>query len=250
MHHDHPLEIYDRHFMRNGPIMEEIKLLASCKVPVCTIYNLVNKKFRQKIRYADVYKVCKDLLQEQGQPTENHTELDAYIEALKEMKKQCKDTNYHFGGVYKNKQLIELDYVVVQNESMFMHSRSYSDIIYIDISNGTNKYDMGLILFSGINQERQNIVLAYALIREDIYSNYYNVFGTFFNKFLEENNPKTIITDVNYEMARALQSVIPANTIHLFCQWHVKRSIKDRFYKFNVKDATNAQKMIYEMMMQ
>lgn len=202
----------------------------------------------KKIRYADVYSVVKSLRGENAKVTEERSEFDAFISTLEEMKKEAKSSNFHFGGTYKEGKLTEIDYVVVQNEAMYLNSQNFSDLIYIDISNGTNKHDMGLILFSGINHERQSIVLAYALIREDIYSNYYNIFGTFFNKFNKENPTRTIITDINFEMEKALTSILTGNTIHLFCQWHVKRYIKDRFYKMNTKNATPPEKLLYDVL--
>ena len=57
MSHDHPLEIYDRHFVHNQHIKDEIKLLLSCKVPVCLINKTINDKYNQKIRYSDVYRL-------------------------------------------------------------------------------------------------------------------------------------------------------------------------------------------------
>jgi hypothetical protein len=131
---------------------------------------------------------------------------------------------------------------------MGYNSRHFYDIVYIDISNGTNKHDMGLIIFSGINHEKQNILLGYALIQADEYKCYYNVFGTFFNKFLKHRYPKLIITDINFEMSRALNDILTSKTIHLYCQWHVKRHLKSRFVHLNVMDAQSSSQLLYQLM--
>ena len=248
MHHDHPLEIYDRHYIANEPIMNEIKLLLDCKVPVCLIFNTINKKFQQKIRYADIYRMWKEILGHRS-ITEDKTELDLFIDLLEEMKKNNKHgTNFEYEWSNKEAKGIELQYVWVQTELMHYNSQKYYDIIYIDISNGTNKHDMGLIVFSGINHEKQSILLGYALVLEDEYNWYFNTFNAFFNKFLNGKYPKVVITDINFEISRALSDILTTKTQHLLCQWHVKRYMKSRFIHLNVMNAESSAQLLYQLM--
>ena len=171
-----------------------------------------------------------------------------FIELLEEMKNNNPLTNYHYDGKYKENKLIEIDYVAIQTELMYYHAQRFYDIIYIDMANGTNKHDMGLIIFSGINHEKQSVLLGYALILEDDYKNYYNAFGTFFNKFLQRKAPRLVITDIHFERSRALNNIITEETTHLFCQWHVKRFIKNRFIHLNVMNAQSSAQLMYEIM--
>jgi hypothetical protein len=248
MHHDHPLEIWDRHFMENGPIMEEIELLVKWKVPVWMIHKTINNKFQQKIRYADMYRIWKEL-SGQKSITEEKTEFDLFVENLEDMKSQNPNaTNYHFDGKSKDGKLVEIDYVWIQTELMYYNAQNFYDLIYVDISNGTNKHDMGLVVFSGINHEKQNIIMGYGLVLEDEYKWYYNLFGTFFNKFLKDKHPLVVITDMNFEMERALSNILTPQTHHLFWQWHVKRYLKNKFIHLSVMDATPSAQLTYNLL--
>ena len=248
MHHDHPLEIYDRHYISNEPILNEIKLLLECKVPVWLIFNTINKKFQQKIRYADFYRMWKEIVGNKPL-TEDKTELDLFIDLLEEMKKNNKyGTNIDYEWTSKELKGIELKYAWIQTDLMYYNSQNYYDIIYVDASNGTNKHDMGLIIFSGINHEKQNILLGYGLILEDDWKWYYSLFNAFFNKFLNWRYPRVVITDINFEMSKALSDVLTTKTQHLFWQWHVKRYIKSRFIHLNVMNAESSAQLLYQLM--
>ena len=235
--------------MHNEPIMKEIKLLLDCKVPVCLIYNTINKKFQQKIRYADVYRICREI-SGQKQLVEDKTEFDMFVELLSDMKKKNPNgTNFQYDGTTtKENKIVEINYVVVQTELMHYNSQRFYDIVYVDVSNGTNKHDMGLILFSGINHEKQNVLLGYALALEDEYKCYFNIFGTFFEKFLKNRQPRVVITDINFEMSKALSNILTDKTQHLFCQWHVKRYIKNRFIHLSVMNAESSAQMLYNLL--
>ena len=148
-----------------------------------------------------------------------------------------------------SRENIELEYLCVQTHSMHYNSKKFHDIIYVDISNGTNKHGMGLIIFSGINHEKQNVLLGYAMVLEDEYRWYYNVFGTFFKMFLFGKTPQTVITDINFEMSKALTDVLSPETKHIFCQWHVKRYLKTRFLQLNNFENESWSHMIYDAIM-
>lgn len=52
MWHNHSLELKDKHYLVNDPmILKEMDLFVKCKLSVGNIFNIVKKKYMIKIRY-------------------------------------------------------------------------------------------------------------------------------------------------------------------------------------------------------
>ena len=61
MHHNHPIEIQDKHIINNKQIEEEIKLFLKCRLTVAQMHSIINKKFGVKSRYQDVYNMVRNI---------------------------------------------------------------------------------------------------------------------------------------------------------------------------------------------
>ncbi len=61
MHHNHPIEIKDKHIISNKQIEEEIKLFLKCRLTVAQMHTIINKKFGVKSRYQDVYNMVRNI---------------------------------------------------------------------------------------------------------------------------------------------------------------------------------------------
>jgi hypothetical protein len=61
MHHNHPIEIKDKHIISNKQIEDELKLFIKCRLTVAQMHSVINKKFGIKSRYQDVYNLVKNI---------------------------------------------------------------------------------------------------------------------------------------------------------------------------------------------
>ena len=61
MHHNHPIEIRDKHIVSNKQIENELKLYIKCRMTVSNMMSCVNKKFGVKVRYQDVYNMVRGI---------------------------------------------------------------------------------------------------------------------------------------------------------------------------------------------
>lgn len=61
LHHNHAIEIKDRHIIANKQIEEELKLFIKCRLTVAQMHHIINKKFNVKSRYQDVYNMVRNI---------------------------------------------------------------------------------------------------------------------------------------------------------------------------------------------
>jgi hypothetical protein len=85
MHHNHPIEIKDRHIINNKQIEEEVKLFIKCKLTVAQMYTVINRKFGVKSRYQDVYNMVRNLKrinEDRSQIKEYENDYEQLLEML------------------------------------------------------------------------------------------------------------------------------------------------------------------------
>ncbi|CAH9137704.1 unnamed protein product [Cuscuta epithymum] len=96
---------------------------------------------------------------------------------------------------------------------------NFSDVVSFDTSYLRNKYKMPLVLFIGVNQHYQFMLLGCALLSDDSPATFYWVMQTWL-KAMSDQPPKIIITDQEKAMNTVVSETFPS-TIHFFCQWQV-----------------------------
>lgn len=105
---------------------------------------------------------------------------------------------------------------------MHRYFMRYSDIVFIDTTQKTNKYDMSLVTISGISSDNKNIVLAFALIQKE-QAEVYEWILRKLKDFSGGLEPRCIITDYDLALCTAIERVYSApksggcGTTHLLC---------------------------------
>ena len=85
MHHNHAIEIKDRHIISNKQIEDEIKLFIKCRLTVAQMHTIINKKFTVKSRYQDVYNMVRNIKrvnEDRGQVKEYENDYEQLLEML------------------------------------------------------------------------------------------------------------------------------------------------------------------------
>ncbi|XLR18881.1 hypothetical protein S83_046793 [Arachis hypogaea] len=98
----------------------------------------------------------------------------------------------------------------------------FGDVLAFDATYGRNKYNLPVIVFSGVNHHMQTCVFGTAMVSCESQSSYVWVL----TKFLEcmgGKPPTAVITDGDRSMHIAIQQVFP-EAHHRLCAWHLIRN--------------------------
>ncbi|RYR78569.1 hypothetical protein Ahy_A01g003396 [Arachis hypogaea] len=98
----------------------------------------------------------------------------------------------------------------------------FGDVLAFDATYGRNKYNLPVIVFSGVNHHNQTCVFGAAMVSSETQASYVWVLS----KFLEcmgGKAPKAVITDGDKSMRFAIQEVFP-EAHHRLCAWHLLKN--------------------------
>ncbi|CAM9288476.1 unnamed protein product, partial [Laminaria digitata] len=102
-------------------------------------------------------------------------------------------------------------------------ARQFGGIVIQDNTCLTNRYDLKLMLFIGVDSENKSIVLAQGFFSDEqttsflwALKHYCNICG---------GHPELIITDADAAMTSAVAEFLP-NTVHLHCLWHLMKNAR------------------------
>ncbi|KAL6269325.1 hypothetical protein ACE6H2_026236 [Prunus campanulata] len=104
--------------------------------------------------------------------------------------------------------------------------RLYGDVVAFDTTFNTNRYDLTFAPILGVNNHGQTIVLACTFLSKETTESFIWMFEEF-KKAMQGGEPKTIITDQDAAITRAISIAFPT-TFHRLCIWHITS-------KFHVK---------------
>ena len=90
--------------------------------------------------------------------------------------------------------------------------RQYHDVVFMDATYKTNKHDMALTIFSGVNCDGYNTVLGYALVKRETSESYKWLLSNLIR--LSGIEPKVILTDFDASMCHGIEREFK-NTTHL-----------------------------------
>jgi len=96
------------------------------------------------------------------------------------------------------------------------------DVITFDTTYKTNMGYRPLGVFVGLNNHRQTIIFGAALLYDETIPSFKWLFETFL-KAMGGKKPKTIMTDQDAAMAKAISLVMP-ETFHGLCTWHIRQN--------------------------
>ncbi|RYQ91518.1 hypothetical protein Ahy_B09g097416 isoform G [Arachis hypogaea] len=99
----------------------------------------------------------------------------------------------------------------------------FGDVLAFDATYGRNKYNLPVVVFSGVNHHNQTCVFATAMVSCESQALYVWVL----RKFLECMGGKAlklVITNGDRSMRLAIQEVFP-EAHHRLCSWHLLRNV-------------------------
>ncbi|KAL4344767.1 hypothetical protein AHAS_Ahas11G0211300 [Arachis hypogaea] len=98
----------------------------------------------------------------------------------------------------------------------------FGDVLAFDATYGRNKYNLPVVVFSGVNNHNQTCVFATAMVSSETQSSYVWVLRKFL-ECMDGRAPKAIITDGDRSMRLAIHEVFP-DAHHRLCAWHLLKN--------------------------
>ncbi|XP_073064155.1 protein FAR1-RELATED SEQUENCE 5-like [Primulina eburnea] len=107
----------------------------------------------------------------------------------------------------------------------------FGDILSVDTTYRTNRYNLICAPFVGINQHRQNVLFGLAFMSDETESSFEWLFKTFLDS-MNGKQPETIFTDQCQAMMNAIETIFP-HSHHRLCQWHINQNAPSHFGSLN-----------------
>ncbi|KAK0596973.1 hypothetical protein LWI29_020610 [Acer saccharum] len=105
---------------------------------------------------------------------------------------------------------------------MILDYGQFGDMVSFDTTYRTNKENRPLAVFVGFNHHREIIIFGVALMYDETTDSFIWLFETFLEA-MSKKAPKTIFTNQDAAMAKAISFVMP-DTYHRLCTWHIMQN--------------------------
>ena len=105
---------------------------------------------------------------------------------------------------------------------MIIDYGQFGDVVSFDTTYKLNREHRPFALFMGFNNHRESIVFGAALMYDETADSFMWLFETFLEA-MSQKHPKTIFTDQDAAMAKAIKIVLP-DTYHRLCTWHLMQN--------------------------
>lgn len=112
--------------------------------------------------------------------------------------------------------------------------KMYPDVLFIDYTYKTNKYNMPLCIFNGVSASNKSFYIGFAFLRhedKDLHHWILSRVRELFRRVGKEEGPKVVLTDKEDVLIAGLEEVMPAS-YHILCVWHINKNILARATKF------------------
>ncbi|XP_026399627.1 protein FAR1-RELATED SEQUENCE 9-like [Papaver somniferum] len=166
-------------------------------------------------------------------------ETGGVLEYLQKM--QVNDPNFYSAIQVDEDDLITN--IFWADARMMLDYDLFGDVVCFDTTFRKNKEGRPFAMFVGVNHHKQSIIFGAALLYDESAETFIWLFDTF-SKAMSGKKPKSIFTDQDAAMAKALASQWP-ESCHRLCIWHIYQNaakhLSHVFHKFTnfATDFTN-----------
>ncbi|XP_057770058.1 protein FAR1-RELATED SEQUENCE 5-like [Salvia miltiorrhiza] len=107
----------------------------------------------------------------------------------------------------------------------------FGDVLSVDATYKTNKYDLICVPMIGINHHRTNVMFGLGFLSNEKAESYEWLFSTFLQAMYHKE-PSTIFSDQDMAIMNAIDSTFRESS-HRLCQWHINKNAVKHFGKLN-----------------
>ena len=110
----------------------------------------------------------------------------------------------------------------------------YPDVLFVDCTYKTNKYNMPLCILSGITACNKSFYIGFVFLLhedKDSYNRVMTQVKELYIRVRQEDGPEVVLTDKEDALIGNLHEIMPA-THHMLCVWHINKNIQARASKY------------------
>jgi hypothetical protein len=111
----------------------------------------------------------------------------------------------------------------------------FDDVVTFDTTFGTNKEYRPFGVFTGFNQFRETVIFGAAFLYDETFDSFKWLFETFLLVH-NQKHPRTIYTDQDIAMGKAVEHVFP-ETWHGLCTFHIGQNATKHLSKYNTEES-------------
>ncbi|XP_066165872.1 protein FAR1-RELATED SEQUENCE 5-like [Oryza sativa Japonica Group] len=120
---------------------------------------------------------------------------------------------------------------------------AFGGVVIFDSTYRVNKYNLPFIPFIGVNHHRSTTIFGCGILSNESVNSYCWLLETFLEA-MRQVHPKSLITDGDLAMAKAISKVMPG-AYHRLCTWHIEENMSRHLRKPKLDEL---RKLIYESM--
>ncbi|GKA57829.1 FAR1-related sequence 5-like protein [Tanacetum coccineum] len=128
---------------------------------------------------------------------------------------ECKNYRRGLNEFIDTKQLVGLFWADAQAKRNYT---AFGDVVSFDATFRSNRYNMVLVPFTGIDNHNRCMIFAAALLANESAIKYTWLLKKFKKVFVKV--PKVVVTDQDPAMKIAIEEILP-DTRHRLCMWHI-----------------------------
>ncbi|KAM0921860.1 hypothetical protein ACQ4PT_006561 [Festuca glaucescens] len=245
LEHNHPLEPTDylirfAHCHKRMTDLDRrlIHLLQMGRLPPRKMM-LIFRSIRGKFRGIPFDAVDLSNIKSQQQQMEKDHEIQKCLERFKTLQKKVHGL-YHAMEIDSEKRvrsLFWMDAMCVMNYKLF------GDYVSFDTTFSTNKYGLPFVPIVGVNNHGSTVLFAVALLKDQKIDTFIWVLETFVQA-MGGKEPKTIITDQDKAMKKAIKIVLKSTT-HRNCYFYIVTKMSQKESTFFAKNPGMSELLMY-----
>ncbi|XP_059658493.1 protein FAR1-RELATED SEQUENCE 5-like [Cornus florida] len=193
----------------------DVELVSDSGVPACNAYELMGRQTGGKESVGHLKVDLKNYLRTRRQKEFLYGKAVWLVNYFKT--RGCEDPSFFYSLQLDTEQMITnifwLDCKMIIDYSQF------GDVISFDTTYKVVHDNRPFAIFLGMNHHRETVMFGAALMYDETADSFVWLFETFL-KVMGGKMPKTIITDQDAAIAKALKQVISVTKHHL-CVWHL-----------------------------
>jgi hypothetical protein len=200
---------------------------------------LIFRSIRGKFRGIPFDAVDLSNIKSKQQQIEKDHDIQKCLERFKTLQKTVPGF-YHDMEIDSEKRvrsLFWMDAMCVMNYKLF------GDYISFDTTFSTNKYGLPFVPIVGVNNHGSTVLFAVALLKDQTTETFIWVLETFVQA-MGGKEPKTIITDQDKAMKKAIQTVLKSTT-HRNCYYHIVTKMSQKESTFFAKNSGLSEMLMY-----
>ncbi len=157
----------------------------------------------------------------------------AYLTLIQHLLQELQTSDLWFNS-YKLDRYEQLTHLFFTFEPSFDLLEMYPDVLFVDCTYKTNKYNMPLYILSGITACNKSFYIDFAFLRhedKDSYGWVMTQVKELYTRVGQEDGLEVDLTDKEYALIGNLHEIMPS-THHMLCVWHINKNIQARASKY------------------